>query len=110
MFKAKAERGERLSTQIPYGYRRDPNSGKECHLLINDETAPVVKMIFAMCAEGIGPSNIAKALEEKKILDLLFGTFFICGLGEENVTDIPEQAIPFFLNLTNHGWFDNPPV
>ena len=68
VFKAKAERGERLSTQIPYGYRRDPNSGKECHLLINEETAPVVKMIFSMCAEGIGPSNISKALEERKIL------------------------------------------
>lgn len=68
VFKAKAERGERLSTQIPYGYRRDPNSGKECRLLINEETAPVVKMIFSMCAEGIGPSNIAKALEKRKIL------------------------------------------
>lgn len=68
MFKAKAERGERLGTTIPYGYRRDPNSGKECRLLINEETAPVVKMIFAMCAEGIGPSNISKALEERKIL------------------------------------------
>lgn len=68
VFKAKAERGERLGTTIPYGYRRDPNSGKECRLLINEETAPVVKMIFAMCAEGIGPSNISKALEERKIL------------------------------------------
>ena len=68
VFKAKAERRERLGTTIPYGYRRDPNSGKECHLLINEETAPVVKMIYSMCAEGIGPSNISKALEERKIL------------------------------------------
>ena len=75
VFKAKAERGERLSTQIPYGYRRDPNSGKECHLLINEETAPVVKMIFSMCAEGIGPTNIAKALQEKKILKPTFFRF-----------------------------------
>lgn len=56
------------------------------------------------------PFNRALRDEKSKILDLLFGTFFICGLGEENVTDIPKQAIPFFLNLTNHGWFDNPPV
>lgn len=75
VFKAKAERGERLSTQIPYGYRRDPNSGKLCNLLINEETAPVVKMIFSMCAEGIGPSNIAKALKEKKILKPTFYRF-----------------------------------
>ena len=75
VFKAKAERGERLGTTIPYGYRRDPNSGKECRLLINEETAPVVKMIFAMCAEGIGPCNIAKALQEKKILKPTFYRF-----------------------------------
>ena len=75
VFKAKAERGERLGTTIPYGYRRDPNSGKECHLLINEETAPVVKLIFAMCAEGIGPTNIAKALQEKKILKPTFYRF-----------------------------------
>ena len=72
VFKAKAERGERLGTTIPYGYRRDPNSGKECHLLINEETAPVVKMIYSMCAEGIGPTNIAKVLQEKKILKPTF--------------------------------------
>lgn len=68
VFKAKAERGQRLGTTIPYGYRRDPDSGKECHLLINEETAPVVRMIFSMCSKCIGPSNIAKALKEKKIL------------------------------------------
>ena len=75
VFKAKAERGQRLGTTIPYGYRRDPDSGKECHLLINEETAPVVRMIFSMCAEGIGPSNIAKALKEKKILKPTFYRF-----------------------------------
>ena len=75
VFKAKAERGQRLGTTIPYGYRRDPDSGKECHLLINEETAPVVRMIFSMCAEGIGPSNIAKTLHEKKILKPTFYRF-----------------------------------
>ena len=51
VLKAKAERGERIGTTIPYGYRRDPDSGKNCHLLVNEETAPVVKMIFSLCAE-----------------------------------------------------------
>ncbi|MBO4770238.1 MAG: recombinase family protein, partial [Clostridia bacterium] len=66
--KAKAAKGQRVGTTIPYGYRRDPNSGKECKLLVNDETAPIVKEIFAMCASGIGPKNIANALKERKIL------------------------------------------
>ena len=75
VFKAKAERGQRLGTTIPYGYRRDSESGKECHLLINEETAPVVRMIYSMCASGIGPCNIAKSLQEKKILKPTFYRF-----------------------------------
>lgn len=63
--KAKAERGERVGTVIPYGYKRDPEI--KGHLLINPETAPVVKMIFSLCAEGKGPRVIANALREKKI-------------------------------------------
>ena len=66
--KSKADRGERVGTTVPYGYRRDPDSGKNVHLLINDETAPVVRMIFAMCAEGKGPKVIANYLKEQKIL------------------------------------------
>ena len=68
VLKAKAERGERIGTTIPYGYRRDPDSGKNCHLLVNEETAPVVKMIFSLCAEGKGPCVIANILREKQIL------------------------------------------
>ena len=45
------------------------------------------------------PFNRALRDENRKILDLLFGTFFICGLGEENFTDIPEQAIPKYSKM-----------
>lgn len=64
--KAKAERGERVSTQIPYGYKKDPDV--KGHLLIDEETAPVVRMIFDLCAAGNGPKIIANILREKKIL------------------------------------------
>ena len=64
--KAKAERGERVSTQIPYGYKKDPDI--KGHLLIDEETAPVVRMIFYLCAAGNGPRIIANILREKKIL------------------------------------------
>lgn len=68
VLQAKAQRGERIGTTVPYGYRRDPDSGKHVHLLVNEETAPVVKMIFALCAEGKGPGAIATILREQKIL------------------------------------------
>lgn len=66
VFKAKAERGERVSTQIPYGYKRDPDV--KGHLLIDEETAPIVKWIFTPCVEGKGPSIIANILKDHKIL------------------------------------------
>ena len=44
----KAMRGEYLGALDPYGYVRDP---KDKHkLLVNEETAPIVKRIFEMCA------------------------------------------------------------
>lgn len=66
VLKAKAERGERVGTQIPYGYKKDPEV--KGHLLIDEETAPVVKMIYDLCAAGNGPRIIASMLKEKKIL------------------------------------------
>ncbi len=66
VLKAKAERGERVGTQIPYGYKKDPEV--KGHLLIDEETAPVVKMIYELCAAGNGPRIIASMLREKKIL------------------------------------------
>ena len=64
--KAKAERGERVSTKIPYGYKKNPiNNGP---LLIDEETAPIVKKIFKLCACGKGPAQIATILKNEEIL------------------------------------------
>ena len=64
--KAKAERGERVGTVVPYGYRKDPDV--KGHLLVNEDTAPVVRLIFSLCTEGKGPKVIANILREKQIL------------------------------------------
>ena len=63
--KAKAERGERVSTQIPYGYKKDPDV--KGHLLIDEETAPIVRRIFELCAQGMEPTNIGNVLRDEKI-------------------------------------------
>ena len=64
--KTKAERGERVSTQIPYGYMKDPL--QKNHLIIDPETAPIVREIFSLCASGIGPKNIGNILRDRQIL------------------------------------------
>lgn len=65
VLKAKAERGERLGTRTPYGYRKDPDTKK---LIVDEEAAAIVRRIFAMCASGSGPSQIARILKKEQIL------------------------------------------
>ena len=65
--KAKGERGERLTTNVPYGYKRNPDDPKKW--VIDEEAAQVVKWIFALCMEGKGPSQIAALLEKEKVLN-----------------------------------------
>lgn len=63
---SKAVRGEYLGALDPYGYIRDP---KDKHkLLVNEETAPIVRRIFEMCAGGMGSRSIATRLNEESIL------------------------------------------
>ena len=64
--KAKGERGEALTTNVPYGYRKNPENGKEW--IIDEEAAEIVRKIFSLCMEGRGPMQIAKQLRAEKIL------------------------------------------
>lgn len=64
VLKAKAERGERLGTRAPYGYIKDPATKK---LAVDDEAAAIVRRIFAMCASGNGPSQIARILKKEQV-------------------------------------------
>ena len=65
VLKAKAERGERLGTRAPYGYIKDPETKK---LAVDDEAAAIVRRIFAMCASGNGPSQIARILKKEQVM------------------------------------------
>ena len=65
--KAKGERGERLTVNVPYGYKSDPDD--KTKWIIDEEAAGVVKRIFSLCMEGKGPSQIAALLEKEKVLN-----------------------------------------
>lgn len=64
VFKAKGMSGKRVSTQAPYGYVRDADG----NLLVDEDTAPIVKLIFQLAAEGNGPGKIARTLREMEIV------------------------------------------
>ena len=86
--KAKAERGERVSTQIPYGYKKDPDV--KGHLLIDEETAPIVRRIFELCAQGMGPTNIGNVLSKDMVFKPTFYRYHRQGVyGTITDTDKP---------------------
>lgn len=64
--RAKAETGARVGKRAPYGYMKDPDDPKR-KIVVDPESAEVVKYIFKLCVEGNGPSKIAKRITEEKI-------------------------------------------
>ena len=64
--RVKAETGARVGSRPPYGYQKDPDDPKR-HIIPDPDTAPVVQRIFALCASGSGPSQIAKQLTSEKV-------------------------------------------
>lgn len=63
VFRSKGLSGQRLATNAPYGYIKGENG----QLIIDEETAPVVELIFRLCVEGNGPGKIARMLTERNI-------------------------------------------
>lgn len=65
--KSQAERGERVATRAPYGYKKDESDPKK--IIPDPDAAEVVERIFKLCAEGRGPCQIARQLTEEMIVN-----------------------------------------
>ena len=58
--------GEFIGARPPYGYKKAPNN---CHkLLVNEDTAPVVRQMFAWASEGVALNVIVKRLNEAGVI------------------------------------------
>ena len=66
VWKSKAEKGERISQTVPHGYKKSEDNPKQW--IIDEPAAKVVRYIFQLCIEGLGPTQIAHRLEDEKIL------------------------------------------
>ena len=62
----KQQNGEFIGAWAPYGYSKDPDN--KHHLVINEETAPVVQQIFRLRCEGISVVQIGRRLNDAGIL------------------------------------------
>jgi len=66
VMKNKGESGEYLCTIPSYGFIKDVDDKKRW--VVDEEAADVVRRIFNLCLEGYGPSQIARILENYKVL------------------------------------------
>mgnify|MGYP005792957481 CR=1 FL=1 len=64
VLQSKRKQGEYLGT-APYGYKKDPEN--KYHLIVDEEPAKVVKLVFNKYLEGYGTMQIADYLSEQKI-------------------------------------------
>jgi len=59
--------GQRLAAIPIYGYRKDPDNPKQ--LIIDDDSAAIVRRIFQLSVDGHGPAKIARMMNESHILN-----------------------------------------
>ena len=67
VFKSKGQSGKPLATNVPYGYRKDPED--KHRWLVDEPAAAVVREVFHLCVSGYGPSQIARMLTERHIMN-----------------------------------------
>ena len=65
VFKAKGNSGKHLTTNPPFGYKKDPNDKDKW--IIDDEAAATVRRIFQMYVDGYHISEIGHKLTEEKV-------------------------------------------
>ena len=65
-FKMKGESGKHLTSIPPFGYEKDKDDKDKW--VIDEEAAKTVRYIFKLCAGGLGPTQIAKRLQNEKVL------------------------------------------
>lgn len=65
VFRSKGQSGKPLCTNPPYGYVKDP--ADKLHWIVDAEAAETVRLIFKLCINGLGPTQIAKELTKLQI-------------------------------------------
>lgn len=84
VWKSKAEHGKRVSSTVPYGYKKSTEDREKW--IVDEPAAEVVRRIFHLCLAGRGPSQIARDLEREKILT---PTAYYASVGRATRNPIP---------------------
>ena len=65
VFRAKGQSGKRTTNKAVYGFLKDPDD--KTKLIVDAEAAPVIRRIFQMTVEGMGPGKIAAVLRAEGV-------------------------------------------
>ena len=87
VWKSKAEKGERISATVPYGYKKSEDDPKQW--VIDEPAAKIVRYIFQLCIEGLGPTQIAHRVEDEKNL---CPTAYFMSIGRKTPNPIPKRG------------------
>ena len=66
VMQSKGMSGKPLTTNPPFGYMKSSDDKDEW--IVDEPAAKVVRRIFSLCVEGLGPTQIAKKLHSEKAL------------------------------------------
>ena len=66
VMQSKGMSGKPLTTNPPFGYMKSPDNKDEW--IVDEPAAKIVRRIFSLCVEGLGPTQIAKKLRSEKVL------------------------------------------
>ncbi len=97
VWKSKADKGERVSSAVPYGYKKSEVDPKKW--VVDDEAAKVVKYIFSLCLSGLGPLKTARRLESEKILT---PTEYLKQNGRNPSNPMPSNPYRWSVNSITH--------
>lgn len=99
--RVKGELGKPTTNCAIYGYLKDPND--KYRWLINEGAAAVVRKIYRLTIEGLGPFQIARRLYEEKIETpaVYFGKK---GMGVWKSKEHFEKPIKILIAALRHSW------
>ena len=97
VWRSKSDKGERVSSAVPYGYMKSPDDSKQW--IIDDAVADNVRYIFRLCLEGLGPTKIARRLEQEKIMT---PTAYYLSVGRPTSNKLQKGIYQWSENSVNH--------
>ena len=96
------QKGLYMAAQPPYGYKKDPNDKN--HLVIDEEAAKVVRLIFDLALTNVGVVKITRELNKRGIMS---PSIYKANNGDSRFTKLTSTRRQMFKNYNIESWNTN---